>query len=191
MIGVDEMGQSWSGLRKELEENFICDSLKGRVQYFLTHYHGAPDKYGRVCIRVDSKEVVHGNPYDFYAKGYRFKELKIKRALNIPNRKYTSKGYLYDEENIEIEDMVQEMAHKDGVFEIYDFTSAIFEYKNSNIIDSINSKNMLVRMLAVMDRRIGKRTLLKLVSEIEKQPDWLAFFYKLRLDAEGINYVSK
>ncbi len=105
------MGQSWSGLRRELEEDLICDSLKGRVKYFLTHYHGAPDKYGRVCVRVDGKEVVKGNPYDFY---------------------------------------------------------------------------VLVRMLAVMDRRIGKRTLLKLVSEVEKQPNWLAFFYKLRLDADGI-----
>lgn len=182
------MGQSWSCLRKELEETFICDNLKGRVQYFLTHYHGAPDKYGRVCVRVDGKEVVHGNPYDFYAKGYRFEEFKIKKTLNIPNREYTNKGFLYDEENITIEDMVQEMAHKDGVFEVYDFTNAIFEYKNSNIINSINSKNMLVRMLAIMDKRVGKRTLLKLVSEVEKQLDWLAFFYKLRLDAEGINY---
>lgn len=188
MIGVSEMGKSWSGLRKEIEENFICDSLKGRVKYFLTHYHGAPGKYGRVCVRVDSKEVVHGNPYDFYAKGYHFEELKIKKKLNIPNRKYTCKGFLYDEENVTIENMVQEMAHKDGVFEIYDFTNAIFEYKNSNIIDSVNSKNMLVRMFAVLDRRIGKRTLLKLISEVENQPDWLTVFYKLRLDAEGIKY---
>ena len=28
------MGQSWTGLRKELEENFICDTLKGRVKIY-------------------------------------------------------------------------------------------------------------------------------------------------------------
>lgn len=180
------MGQSWSGLRRELEEDFICDSLKGRVKYFLTHYHGAPDKYGRVCVRVDGKEVVKGNPYDFYVRGYRLEELRIKNELNIANREYAGKDYLYEEANEIIEDKIRDIAHKDGVFEIYDFTRAIYEYKNSSIIESINSKNMLVRMLAVMDRRIGKRTLLKLVSEVEKQPNWLAFFYKLRLDAEGI-----
>lgn len=43
-------------------------------------------------------------------------------------------------------------------------------------------------MLTVIARRIGKRTLLKLVNEVEKQPDWLAFFYKLRLDTKKINY---
>ena len=182
------MGQSWSGVRKELEENFICDSLKGRVKYFITHYHNAPDKYGRVCIRVDNKEVLHGNPYDFYVKGYHSKENEIKNKLNIPDREFVGNSYLYDKENEIVEDMVREMACNDGVFEIYDFTDAIYEYKNSNIINSINSENMLVRMLAVMDRRVGKRTLFKLANEIHKQPDWLKFFYKLRLDAEGIKY---
>lgn len=62
------MGKSWSGLRKELEEELICESLKGRVQYFLTHYHGAPDNYGRVAVRVDGNEIIHGNPYSFYMK---------------------------------------------------------------------------------------------------------------------------
>lgn len=138
MIGMNEVGQSWSGLRKELEENFICDSLKGRVKYFLTHYHGAPDKYGRVCVRVDGKEVVHGNPYDFYVKGYYSEERRVENKLNISDREYTGKGYLNAEENVTIEDMVQEMAHKDGVFEIYDFTDAIFEYKNF-IIKCCNS----------------------------------------------------
>lgn len=146
----------------------------------------APDKYGRVCIRVDDKEVIHGNPYDFYVKGYQDKEYEIKNKLNIPDREPLGNSCLYDKENGIIEDMVRELAYKDGVFEIYDFTNAIFEYKNSNIIDSINSNNMLVRMLAVMNRRVGKRTLLKLANEIDKQPNWLAFFYRLRLDADGI-----
>lgn len=47
---------TWSGLRKELEQDRLCPALRGRVQYFATHYHGAPDDYGRVCVRVDGKE---------------------------------------------------------------------------------------------------------------------------------------
>lgn len=56
------MANSWSGLRKQLEEKFLCPKLRGRVQYFLTHYHSAPDDYGRIAIRVDGKEYVMGNP---------------------------------------------------------------------------------------------------------------------------------
>ena len=49
---------TWSALRKELEEDRLCPALRGRVQYFATHYHGAPDDYGRVCVRVDGKEYL-------------------------------------------------------------------------------------------------------------------------------------
>lgn len=182
------MSNSWSGLRKELEQDFICEKLKGRVQYFLTHYHNAPDDYGRICIRVDGKEVLHGNPYDYYVKGYSNLEYEVKEILNVPDREYTDKGYLYEVENKIIEDSIKNLSCKDGVFEIYDFTDAIYEYKNSDILDSLNSKNGLIRMLAIMDRRVGKRTLIKKAEQINQEPDWLKFFYKLRLDAENIRY---
>lgn len=39
-----------------------------------------------------------------------------------------------------------------------------------------------------MDRRIGKRTLQKLAKEVDIQPKWLQFFYKLRLNSENIDY---
>ncbi len=180
------MGNSWSALRRELEDDFLCDALKGRVQYFITHYHKAPDNYGRVAIRVDGKEVIMGNPYDYYVKGYVFKEYSIKSELEIPRRQWSSKGTLYDKENEEIENMVNQMAINDGVFHIYDITSAIRAYKNSDVKLNINSPNPIIRMFTVMDRRIGKRTLIKIIPEMEKQPEWLQFFYKLRFEAEGL-----
>lgn len=42
----------------------------------------------------------------------------------------------------------------------------------------------MIRLLAVLDRRVGKRTLEKLKDERMKQPEWLRFFYDLRLKAE-------
>jgi len=75
------MPHSWSKTRKILEEEMLCDSLKGRVQYFLTHYHDAPDQYGRFCIRVDGKEYVHANPYN---ERYSFEEeKKIGSIINV------------------------------------------------------------------------------------------------------------
>jgi len=41
-------------------------------------------------------------------------------------------------------------------------------------------------MFAVLDRRIGKRTLEKLSGDVEAQPEWLRIFYNLRMQAEGI-----
>lgn len=180
------MGNSWSGLRKELENDYLCESLKGRVQYFLTHYHKAPDKLGRIAVRVDGKEVLMGNPYDYYVKGYSDKEDALKEELEIPQREWIGSETLYEKENEQVEDIVHEMAINDGVFEIYDIMSAIQEYTNISIKESINSSNPLIRMLAVMDRRVGKRTLIKLKSEVHKQPEWLKLFYNLRLESENI-----
>ena len=58
------MANSWSGLRKRLEQDLLCEKLRGRVQYYLTHYHGAPDDYGRFAVRVDGEELVIAHPYN-------------------------------------------------------------------------------------------------------------------------------
>lgn len=178
----------WNSLRRDLEEDFICDSLRGRVQYFITHYDGGAKQLGRIAILVDGVEILHGNSYDFYAKGYAEMELNLKDELEIPDRQWTIDRCLYDEENTAIENMVREIARNNGVFEIYELTDAILEYINLTIKESLYSNNGIVRMLAVMDKRTGKSALLKLKNYIEEQPSWLKFFYKLRLDAEEIIY---
>lgn len=180
------MGNSWSGLRRELENDYICESLKGRVQYFITHYRRAHDDYGRIAIRVDGKEVLRGNPFNYYVKGYVYKERVLKEEMGVPSRKWTGKETLYNEENEEVEDIVNEMMNNDGFFEIYHITDAIREYKNLDIKESINSPNPMVRMFAIMDRRMGKRTLINIISEVDNQPQWLQFFYKLRLESENL-----
>jgi hypothetical protein len=180
------MGNSWSGLRRQLENDYLCPSLQGRVQYFLTSYHKAPDHYGRIAVRVDGNEVLMGNPYDYYVKGYSALEDELKEKMEIPPIEWIGNETLYHKENKEVEDKIKDMAMMDGVFEPYDVTSAIREYMNLNIKESLHSPNPLVRMFAIMDRRVGKRTLLKLKSEQVKQPEWLNFFYDLRLESENL-----
>lgn len=178
--------KSWSGLRRRLEKDFLCDSLKGRVQYFITHYHGAPDDYGRIAIRVDGIEVIQGNPYTYY-RDYNRIESEIKKSLGILKREWNGKGFDNKSDNEIIESSVKRMANNQGDFEIYDITNAISQYLESPISESLASENPIIRMLAVIDRRIGKRTLDKLKLEIDNQPEWLQFFYKLRIEAEGIS----
>jgi len=51
---------------------------------------------------------------------------------------------------------------------------------------AVENINPLVRMFAVLDRRVGKRTLVKLKLSVDRQPEWLRYFYLLRLSAENI-----
>lgn len=59
-------------------------------------------------------------------------------------------------------------------------------YINQSITESLDDENAVVRMFAILDRRVGKRTLVKLASNIDSQPEWLQKFYWLRVDVEGI-----
>lgn len=58
------MGLSWSAIRKILEQDNICDLLKGRVQYFATRYRMSHDEEGRVALRLDGKEIFKSCFYD-------------------------------------------------------------------------------------------------------------------------------
>lgn len=78
------------------------------------------------------------------------------------------------------------MSINNSDFDICDVTEVIREYKSLPIEKSIVSENLIIRMFAIMDRRIGKRTLRKLADQVDIQPEWLQFFYKLRLDSEKI-----
>lgn len=178
------MAKSWSGLRKTLEEDYLCDALKGRVQYFCTHYHGAPDNYGRFCVRVDGNEYVMANPYN-EGKVDRV-AYRIKAERDIPSREWNGKAFLHDEENRAAEDEAARIMANEGVYETWVIFDAISAYLSAPIAESLASPDPLVRMFAVLDRRVGKRTLKKLSETIHDQPEWLRFFYQLRLSAEKL-----
>ena len=57
------MNQPWSKIRKKLEQDLLCESLRGRVRYFATRYRHAHDGTGRVCILVDNEEKLN-MPYE-------------------------------------------------------------------------------------------------------------------------------
>ncbi len=48
------------------------------------------------------------------------------------------------------------------------------------------SENPLVRIFALLDRRLGKRRLLALEDSMEQELDWVRAFYVIRLQAEGL-----
>ena len=73
----------------------------------------------------------------------------------------------------------------------YSFYSSFYEYHNTSIEESLNSSNAMVRLFAILDKRVGKRRLKKLIFEVSHQPKWLQVFYHLRLETEGINYDER
>ena len=185
------MPKSWSLTRRQLEQEFLCESLRGRVQYFLTHYHNIwHEDDGRFAVRVDGEEVFHAHPYNEWR--YDVRSCEIKRERCIPEREWTNKGvYLHEDENRQAEEEGRILAIYDGYVDSFDIPRAIKKYMNQDIAASLRSDDPLIRLFAILDRRVGKRTLKRLVQEVDQQPEWLKRFYYLRFESEGIAVANR
>ena len=168
-------GISWSAMRKTLEQDNICASLKGRIQYFQTNYRGAHDQTGRAAIRLDGKEIFQCDYFKSSEKYYNaWHNIKEEQAIETADQ-----GYRERHEQAKLVSSNQVGTHY--------FYNSFYTYHNNSIEKSLASSDPVVRLFAILDKRVGKRRLEKLVSEVRKQPEWLQFFYKLRLEAEGIS----
>jgi N12 class adenine-specific DNA methylase len=66
----------------------------------------------------------------------------------------------------------------------WDFLSAVLEFRNLSIQDALKSEDYIIKILAILDKRVGKRTLEKIkeAEEYKKHPEWVRQFYELRLN---------
>jgi len=169
--GRPRAGISWSAMRKILEQENICTSLKGRIQYFQTRYRDAHDQTSRIAIRLDGKEVFKSDYFDWAKKQF---EASRELCAGVDGKKHYATFY----------EKVNHLASSRGG--LPSFFDSFYTYHNNSISDSLVSPDAMVRLFAILDKRVGKRRLEKVLSDVESQPEWLQIFFKLRLDAEGI-----
>ena len=150
----------------------LAESLQGRIRYGCTSYVGM-DGCHIFEIYIDGKQVKRFswetvNSYFIY-NGYTsnknpsgIAEYWVEFWPLLDKHPITDRTEYTDEE----------------------FCNALENYRNRDIQESLRSNNPLIRMFAIFDRRVGKRTLIKLESELDKQPEWLQQMYLLRFKAE-------
>ncbi len=160
---------SFSAMRKKLEQDNICDSLKGHIRYFATRYRESHDAESRVAILFDDAEIFKSSYFDWSSA--------ISKRMQMQT----------DAESLEERwKQLCNAAAEDGCFDQYEFYDAFYVYDNQSVEHSLASDNPLVRLFAVWDRRTGKRRLLQLKDSIAQEPEWLRELMLLRLYAENI-----
>ena len=83
-------------------------------------------------------------------------------------------------------DRAHAYALEQGTFDQRVFYEAFGIFDNQSIEKSLVSENPLVRIFALLDRRLGKRRLLALEESMEQELDWVRAFYVIRMQAEGL-----
>lgn len=162
----------WSK-RKKLVESFFSDSVKDRVELRSTHYRGAHDQDGRGYITFDKNEIWSMCTLSFYSIEYeRIYEIVEREGL-IP----------YEAQKIAHDELASE-----GSFNQYTYYASLDEYCNNSIETSLTSDNLLIRCLAMLDSRLGKRRLRSL--DLSKESKKVIEFYRIRCECEGIPFNS-
>ena len=166
--------KSWSGLQKQLD-SFLCPALRGRITYFLTYYHAVHNSYGRAAIRLDGNEMVCFSWIDMYRQ-----ENDVSEAH--ANDEHLCWGDLYHHPAL------KEKWDQNGTYCDMDFLNAALTFLRMPVADAMDSDDYLIRILAVMDRRVGKRTLRRIFEEdaFREYPQWVRQFFELRFSEEGI-----
>lgn len=161
----------WSK-QKQILKNNLCESLKDRIDFNIVKYRKSHDSLGRGVITLDKKEICS------------------MATIVLEKEHFNIVGFRLDDESFEnyIERDLEgyKIVNENGYFSEYDFYEAINIYLNISIEDSIKSDNILVRSLAMFDKRLGNRRLKKIYEDIEKENDLVKKFYNIRVESENM-----
>lgn len=155
--------KSWSALNQQLTDR-LCPALRGRITYFLTRYHDVHNAYGRAAIRLDGRELVCFSWPALYRQDsdlHRLWQETGQWDADAPSLRAA-----WDEE---------------GVYCELDFLRAAAAFLDLPIQSALESEDCIVRILAILDRRVGRRTLQRIREQSPDLPAWVRQFYDLRL----------
>ena len=173
------MPKNWKYIKKLLETEFLAEKLKGRITYDLTNYRPATWYQQHFLMKCDDQTLMEASQR-WCSVDHRYRK-GMPNASRISAR-IVEKGYdRYDEDSTKLSE--------DGVEEII---GAISEYLHNDIEDSLQSGEYFVRALAVVDRRCGKRRLMRYAKQAVSvdDPPWLRRICRTRFEAEGIPYCA-
>ena len=163
--------KTWSKIRYKLENEYLAESLRGHIRYFATSYNKYPDHEGRASILLDGKEIIEGSYGEQWSKVHLLPEdenfeLRIRRLGEFP--------------------IMDDVSLQFGQFDQSCFYKAFYEFDNQSIEKSLSSENAIVRVFAILDRRIGKRRLRAMKDTVHNEGEVFRTFFNIRATAEGI-----
>jgi len=185
---------SWSKLKQQLE-SFLSPSLQGKVEYRATGYRYVPDKAGICYIAVDKKNILNMNDAATSIKWYASEqEIKSDPGIDIPvsteqieavrndtGGKIPEDRLIVIARSRKIAELAKELMAAQASLSKSNFITVANRFLSTSIEESIESKDILLNILALMDRRVGKKRILNMSDNIRLKHPAVQYFYELRL----------
>ncbi|MGG1551486.1 SF0329 family protein [Paenibacillus ferrarius] len=185
---------SWSKLKQQLE-SFLSPALQGKVEYRATGYRYLPDKAGICYIAVDKKNILNMSDATTLIKWYQSEqEIKNDSSIDIPISpeqieavRMHTEGKIPEDRLIVIarsrvlSELAKELLTAQASLSKSNFTAAATKFLSSSIEESLESKDILLNILALMDRRVGKKRIVSMSEKIKLKHPAVQYFFDLRL----------
>ena len=185
---------SWSKLKQQLE-SFLCPALDGRVEYRATSYRYLPDKPGQCYIAVDKKNVLNMSDLTTSIRWYQTEmEIKNDSSIQIPINheeieavRKDTKGTVPEDRLIviarsrKISEYAKELLSAQSSLSKSNFIVVANKFLSTSIEDCIESNDIILNILALVDRRVGKKRMLNMTEKMKLKHPIVQYFYELRI----------
>ena len=193
------MPTNWKYIKKLLEKEFLCEKLRKHITYDFTYYKPATWFQEHFIMKYEDEILLEAyHPCLEWDPRYKALNLTSKQEHAIEDwicqRYEIQKRGNFFEYISPVASIIRETDRltnqNRGVFGVDDIFDAIGFFLHADIQKSLDwDRNDFVRALAILDRRCGKRRLVRYAQRPSRDlPDWLKRIYVIRFDAEGIPY---
>ena len=150
----------WSKTKQTLESR-LPEDLKGRVKYHYDVYRDGSSEIQSMSIRVDGDVWFCTDPR-YWTELYKI-DYRGRNGLEvIKNTGYVGNSW------------------GEAMKYVHQFLNVL------SIDEAIASENYFIRMLALLDSRLGKRRIRKLAEHVEEEPEWFRKWIMLRLKTKQV-----
>jgi len=155
---------AWSRLKSRWR-SLLAPSVAGRVDVHLAGYRKAYEGRGRAWLTVDGVEIAS------------FCELSFEHAWRAEGRRERPEGWPFS-------NSAHDRIRAAGMLDKADLLNAMGACIGSSIEEQITSADPVVRALAMLDRRLGKRRLAR-INPATEHP-LVVRLHALRCEAEAV-----
>lgn len=175
----------WSKLRTAIEGLF-APAMQGRLELHSARYStDVSSMMARAWITWDKQEILNISTASWLAE-YRKLVHQIRTINQCTNFTDPNQRAAYDAAS----DEAKAILHTQGRYSREEYFAALQDYLSVSIDDALQSSNTIIKALALVDRRVGKRRLQQMAPEDFDHP-LVRRLYQLRCEAEGIQIATR
>jgi hypothetical protein len=170
----------WSKLRTALKER-VAPSLGDRLAVHQARYRRTLEEVGRIWITLDGRELIA-----FDTNSYVARRAQIAHDMRSGTGPFALSAASNLAEYRAADQAAIDFLRRAGEYDDYSALHDLEAFLSLPIEEALVSPSPLVRGLAVVDRRVGKRRLLRLGEQHDEHP-FVREMYAARCAAEGIS----